>query len=418
MISVRNHRPPLSGNKWLLFAAIAVLAAACSPKLRPSAATQPVPVQPPAFQTKPVEKPVVKPAPKVSSIAMLLPFGLSNLNPGMQYSSSALEQANMALDYYQGFKLALDSLTALGYNYKLQLFDTGDKVAQTRALAANAQVKNSDLIIGPVFAEDIKPFLAASLTSHKPELSPLAPSEPSLFKSPNLITAMPPLDCHAWAAAAYINSSIKPKKIFVLRSGYSDENNYLLPFKKAIDSLSKKRIPVSQTTVVHGNLNAIIPQLSAASTNVFVVPATNQAFLMITLKALDSLSEYYPIAVFGHPSWSKFGFLNAELLERIHTYVTSSEKIDYKSDAVMNFMTAYQSTFHTIATDYAIKGFDEGLYFGKLLAMDGTQLTHLDKNNFVGLHNSFQFAYRPGLGWVNTHVGLYQYVNFELKPVR
>ena len=81
-------------------------------------------------------------------------------------------------------------------------------------------------------------------------------------------------------------------------------------------------------------------------------------------------------------------------------------------------MTAYRNIYHTNATDYAIKGFDEGMYFGKLLAMDGAQLTHLDKNNFVGLHNSFQFAYRPGLGWVNTHVGLYQYVNFELKPVQ
>jgi len=274
------------------------------------------------------------------------------------------------------------------------------------------------LIVGPVFAEDIKPFIGGSINSHKPELSPLAPSEPSLFKSSNLITVIPPLDCHAWAAAEYVNNSVKPKKVLILRSGYGDEVKYITPFRKAIDSLSKKHIAVIQTTVVHGNLAAIIPQLSATSTNVFVVPATDQMFLNVTLKSLDTLSRHYPIAVIGHPSWARFDFLKAEQLQRINTYVTSSERIDYKSAAVMTFMNAYRNAYHISATDYAIKGFDEGLYFGKLLAVNGAQLTHLDKNSFVGLHNNFLFAYRPGLGWVNTHVGLYQYANFELKPVQ
>src|SRR6202012_3006727 len=168
MISVRNHRPPLSGNKWLLFAGIVLLAGACSPKLQPPpVVVKPAPVPPPVVQAKPVEKPVVKPAPKVTKIAMLLPFGLDNLYPGNVYSAAALEQANMATDYYQGFKLALDSLTALGYNFKLQLFDTKDNPAQARALAANPLVKNSDLVVGPVFAEDIKAFAAASIVNHK-----------------------------------------------------------------------------------------------------------------------------------------------------------------------------------------------------------------------------------------------------------
>ncbi|MDB5148260.1 MAG: amino acid transporter substrate-binding protein, partial [Mucilaginibacter sp.] len=114
MISVQNHRPPLSGNKWLAFFCIALLLAACSPKTRPVATT----VKKPADNTekKPgntSEKPSEKaPEQKVATIAMILPFGLEHLNPAQKYSPVQLSQANMAVEYYLGFKLALDSLTA------------------------------------------------------------------------------------------------------------------------------------------------------------------------------------------------------------------------------------------------------------------------------------------------------------------
>ena len=122
MISVRNHLPPSSGNKWLLFLGIAMLAAACSPKVRPVVAPPKTETEKPGTKTEP---PKPKPLPaRQSSIALLLPFGLDHLNAGASYTDAGLKQANIALDYYQGFQLALDSLTSYGYNYKLRVFDT------------------------------------------------------------------------------------------------------------------------------------------------------------------------------------------------------------------------------------------------------------------------------------------------------
>ena len=60
---------------------------------------------------------------------MLLPLNLDNLSPGGKYSNADMQKANMGVEYYQGFKLALDSLTANGYNYRLQLFDAKDQPA-------------------------------------------------------------------------------------------------------------------------------------------------------------------------------------------------------------------------------------------------------------------------------------------------
>lgn len=413
MISVRNHLLQLSGNKWLLFFLTALVLSACSPKVRP--VTAPVKKQTETEKTKVAEKPPVKPvSAKPLTIAMMLPMGLDHLRPGSKYTSSGLTKANMSVEYYQGFKLALDSLTADGANFKLRLYDSKDEDAQSHSLALNPLIKNSDLIVGPVFPDGIKIF-ATGLNTKSPIVSPLSPASPATINSDNLITVMPPLEYHGWGAAQFINDKLKPKKIFILRSGFSQEQDYVRGFKNATDSLSKKKVRIITVVISKGQLSGLIPQLSKTEQNVFVVAATDQAFLNVTLRSLDTLNRHYPVVLFGHPSWQKLGFLKVDILQRLKTHITSADQVDYKSDASMEFIRVYHRLYHVEPTDYAIKGFDEGMYFGKQLI--DNNFASLDKADFTGLHNKFRFIKKPGLGWVNTHVNVLMYSNFELKQV-
>ena len=386
---------------------------ACSPKLHP--------VQAPV--TKPTEeKPVVKVAPpvkppiqKVSVVSLLLPFGLDHIGYGSSYTDISLKKARIAADYYRGFKLALDSLTFFGYNYKLLLFDSRDEPAMAHTLAYNPQVRASDLIVGPVFPEDIKALTAVLTSARKPIVSPLSPEPPTTFKNQNLVTVNPPLEYHAWCAAQYINDHVKPQKIFILRSGFTDENDYLTPFIKAIDSLSNKHIRVVTITVVHGQLRPLLAQLSTTKQNIFVIPSTDQAFLTVTLRSLDTLIRHYPVTLFGHPSWQHFAFLSPQLLQHLKTHITSADNVDYKSQRVNNFIRDYLNAWHTEPSAYAIKGYDEGMYFGQLLGT--SQLKDLSQTDFTGMNNNLHFVKKPGLGYINTHVNLLLYTNFELKQV-
>jgi len=152
MISVRNRLQLLSGNRWLLFLAIALIASACSPKLRP------VSVQPkikeaekPGVKNQLVKEPEKPAGPSVSTISLLLPFDLDHLAPGASYTNVSLREADIALDYYRGFKLALDSLTVQGYNFKLLVYDTRGDVAQAHSLANNPAVKGQRPYSWPCF---------------------------------------------------------------------------------------------------------------------------------------------------------------------------------------------------------------------------------------------------------------------------
>lgn len=392
---------------------IALILGACSPKVRP--------IQAPVEQKQP-EKPVTiappppKPAmPKTSVVSLLLPFGLDHIGAGAPYTSERLKEARIAADYYRGFKLALDSLTFYGYNYQLRLYDTKDNPAQAHRLAYDQTIRASDLIIGPIYPDDIKAFTSVLVGARKPIVSPLAPESPVIFHNQNLVTVNPPLDVHAWRAAQYIADKLKPQKVFVLRSGYSDELEYLTPFTKALDSLSGRRIKVVTITPVHGQLRPVIPQLSLTKQNIFIVPSTNQAFLTVTLRSLDTLLRNYPVTTFGHPSWQHLSFLSPQLLQHLKTHITSADDIDYRSKRLNNFIRDYLNAWHAEPTPYAIKGYDEGMYFGRLLGKDS--LKTITQTGFNGMHNNFRFEKKTGQGWVNTYVHLLLYANFELKQV-
>ena len=417
MISVQNHLLQLSGNKWLWLFLMMIGLGACSPKVQPPA---------PSVKTETEKKPeivreqtkiVVPPAAKTSVVSLILPFALNNLSSG--YTNDGLKQANLSVDFYQGFKMALDSLTSFGYNYQLHVFDSQGQASQAHALAYNSQVRVSDLIVGPVFPDDIKTFASVLTSQRNPIVSPLSPAAPSSIGNQNLITVAPPLQYHALAAARYATGKMKAKRIFILNSGFTADKEYLGYFKKSVDSLTKKSVQFIEIFISKGDLSSIIPRLSATTENVFIMPSTNQQFLMVTLQALDDLSTKYPVTLFGHPNWEKYTYLKVELLQRLKTHITSSDRVNYKASSTLSFLRNYRRVYKSEPSEYSIKGFDEGMYFGKLLATRSSDSIKpdLDKTRFTGIHNNFNFVRLPGAGWVNNAVDVLTYANFDLKKV-
>ena len=405
MISVPNRPLPLNGNRVIAIIFICLIYGFACPNLSYAAVKLLNSSKNKIFDTS-----------KVSTISLLLPFGTDHLQASSPFTPGRLKETSIAVDYYNGFKLALDSITSLGYNFKLQVFDTKDQVVTTKLLAQNANIKSGNLVVGPVFPDGIKSFTFNFMKISGPMVvSPLSASSPTNYKYSGLITVIPPLEYHAVASAKYINDKLKPTKIYILKSGSTDEIDYIKPFSKAVDSLSGKQTQIIALTVINGQLNSLLPQLSKSDQNIFVVPSIDHHFLNVTLNALDSLNLVYPVAVIGHPSWVNLDFLRGEQLQRINTLITSTDLVDYKALNTINFLKLYKKTYKLEATPYAIKGYDEGLYFGKLLATRG--LDNIGEIDFTGLHNSFHFQKIEGYGWVNTHVEILKYVNFELKKV-
>lgn len=411
MILVQNRQLLLSGNRiWLLICS-AVFIASCSPKVN-SGVIKPSKDAPPVVK---VEKPVKRFT--AADISVLIPFKLNQIN--LKTATKAqLQRADMAIDFYQGVKLGIDSAAALGLNFKLNVFDTRDDNSQLSVLLKKGDLKNSNLIIGPVFPEGIKYMTTYAIANDLAIVSPLAASKPSDFNNPKLISIVNNIDQHGAKIADYIADHYQSSNsiVVLINPKKTADEQFATPIKNQFKAKYPSFIVQEftstyafETRMIKGKRYAVVV---CSSEMAFVKPSIDKLFKLKNLKTID-----YDINLFGHPNWIKQTY-NLDQLQGLNTIISTSYKIDYKSSAVINFIKKYRTQFNFEPSEYSFKGFDIGFYFGKLLAKHGADyLDYLTKEKYKGLHNSFEFGFNPQYGYYNTELMLVQYKNFNLNTV-
>lgn len=351
-------------------------------------------------------------------ISLILPFELQSID----YKTAGvadLRKAEIAIDLYQGFKMGVDSVANKkgDVDFKLQVFDSNDNPTALAALAMKPAIINSDLIIGPVFPNGIKAFSIYSRRMKKPMVSPLAASDPSLFNNPYLITINNSLDQHAYKAAKFIKSDLKPAKILLIRSGQSDEYKYAVPFKKGIDSLAKP-YRISELGIKAIGFENIYKYLNTNGLNVVVLPSTDRVFLLTIFKELEKASRNFQIAVIGHPGWEKATYLDFQQLERLNTYLTSSYQISYQSNRSGDFIKRYRSKFSVEPSEYAFKGFDIAYFFADLMNSRAHKfMDNIFDGKFDGIHNDFIFKKNEQTGYYNSSLMMLKYEGSQMVKV-
>ena len=409
MILVPNHRLLLNGNRLLIFLFV-VLLASCSKRTVPVATIPPKAPEP--VKEEPVKE---EPAKVVShSVALLLPFNLDKISLETA-DLKKIRKADLAIDFYQGVKLALDSLSEEGNNYKLQVFDCQENELHIVNLARAGSVLNNDLIIGPIFPESIKTFSEFADLKNKLQVSPLAASDPAQFKNPKLVSLTNNIEQHGWKVADFINKNYKPGNVNVvlINTQSNDDEKFAAPFKSFLNQLSDNRF------VIHERPNSIglEDHLSKAKINLVIIASDNRDFVLPTIDRLYKVSQAGSrIEVFGHPNWVKAQFLNSEKMQWLNTRITSSYFVDYKSRKVKSFIARYRDEYGMDPSEYAFKGFDTGYFFGKLLSRYGNDYPkHLTDGDYKGLHNDFHFVRDQAAGFLNTELMMLKYQGFELQ---
>lgn len=392
-------------NLGLYFLTFIAVLASCSPKITKPVATAPA---------KPVEQ---KPVAKFTqgNISVFIPFQLNQFNL-KTVTKAQIGKADMALDFYQGLMLGIDSAANEGLNFKVNVFDSRDDNSQLAALSKKEVVKASNLLIGPIFPDGVK-YMAQFSEAHKmPMVSPLAASKPTEFNNPYLISIVNNIDQHGVKIADYIAKQYKADQCIVvlINTKKSSDEQFAAPIRKRF----AKQYP---GFVVQEFTSTYILETKMVKDKKYVVVlcADDTRFVSPSLTKLYRLKNVagYPIQLFGHPNWVKQTY-NIEQLQHLQTVLTASYYIDYKSQPVVNFIKAYRAKYEFEPTEYAFKGFDTGYYFGKLMAKHGLNyLDFLVKENYKGLHNDFDFGYDAEYGYYNKHLMLLQYRNTSLSQI-
>ena len=408
MISAQNHQQQLSGNKYWLVVFFGLLFAACSPKIVQTVKKQPDKSEKDNPST---EKPVAKFTD--ATISLLVPFRLANLN--LKTATKAeVEKSAMAIDFYQGFKLGIDSASANGLNFKVKVFDAGDNTAKLEALIQGGSLDNSNLIVGPVYPEGLKHIRNFSLSKNINLVNPLAATNPKELNNPNMITIVNNIELHAEKIANYIVKQNDPlKTVVVLINPGGNDELLATPVRKFFED-SKQSFFFQEFASVYTMETKMIKNKKY----VIVLASSEKKFVTATIDKLIKMKNGgLNIDLFGHPDWTKQGY-NTDKLQSLNTIISSSYKIDFTRREVSSFIKKYRAAYHFEPGEYAYKGFDIGLYFANLMAVHGKNyIQFLTKEKYRGLHNSLSFIYDPKMGYLNTSLMLLKYRNFALNIV-
>ena len=400
----------LKRNYWFLML-LAMIFVACSPKVR----TTKKDTAKPKEKEKQEEK---KPAKKFTqaNVSLLVPFKLDELN--LKTATKAdIEKFAMPIDFYQGFKLGLDSAAASGLNFKLNVFDTQDDNAHISVLYKNERFKQSNLIIGPVFPDGLKHISAYSKENDATIVSPLAATNPAEFNNPNLVSIVNNIELHGQRIATYIVKNFNPSNtiVVIINPKKTDDEAFAAPVRDYLKTNGKFVVQE------YASVFTFETKMQKGKHYAVVVTSSDRAFVQPTIDKLYKLKNLasggYVINLFGHPNWVKQNY-PTDKIQALNTIISSSYKIDYKNTAVIGFIKKYRYRYGFEPGEYAFKGFDVGYYFGKLLSNHGEDYReYLTKDKYKGLHNTFSFIHDEKLGYINTSLMLLKYKNFALEIV-
>jgi hypothetical protein len=379
-------------------------------KLRPSAPVTPPDERP--VETEVSKEDVAKPINEsVNSIVLLLPFELEKIKA--EPTRADVKHVEVPLDFYQGFKIALDNLVQEGYNFKLTVLDTRDNTAQNARLAVTPEVQSADLIVGPIFPKEIPAFASAGKLTYSLQVSPLAASKPSQFNIPNLVSLVAPIDLHSQGLAGYFEDIKRPSdQIIIINKLDDDSKGFLNPLKQ---SLTEKGISFSEIN----DLDQIADKLTSSGKNLIVLGSLDRYVVNSILSRLVEIQAGMgiPIELFGHPNWSKASFDQLNL-NTLKTKITTSFYVSPEKSNVRDFERKYVEEFEIKPSEYAYKGFDTGYFFGTLLGKYGVDYSqYLISEEYSGLQTNYRFEKNPKWGYVNSYIRILQFDVYQYIPV-
>jgi len=352
---------------------------------------------------------------RVFKVALMLPLYLpevpkidpETLDPDRTETFNSLQ----FIEFYEGFRMAVDSLKKSGLNLKLFVYDICKDTIRTIQVLKKPEMKSMDLIIGFLYHrnfEIVAEFAKKNgicIVNPVSERSDLVNRNPYIFKvRPSRKTQLKPL-------ASFMDQAFYRAQILIIRNNqYKDRD--------AAEQLKKECARLKLTTqVVDGTDNAIA-RLSKSKENVLVFFTENSNYILDLARKLSEIRNEYLISIVGLPDWGKIEDLETDYMVNLNAHIIAPYFIDYDDPSVKKFVKNFQETFKTDPEINAFQGFDTGYYFLNVLMAYGPNFQNCI-SDFIKkvLQTTFEFSQTKDNGFENQHWEIYKFENYKLVRV-
>lgn len=370
---------------------------------------------------------------EVYDFALMLPFELE-LNDSLEKALSRGEElyilTEIALEYYRGTRLALDSLAKLGLNANLHVYEMGEDIVKTRELLKRSELRKMDMIFGPMHKASLAMVSDMTIAEKIYLVSPNSFSNEVFEDNPYLLRASTSRETMLRYLANYIAINHQGHNVLMLNSESPKEwpmrkvfiNNYNLAVSTFNNAYSDSLRSVTKNMFNReGGGGKIREFLQKDTLNVIVVPSNDLAFVSDVMTRVSLLQNDYRIQVYGLDQWIKYENIEAEYKNRLRLRLVVPSFVDYTNPVTIDFLKSYRKRYGTEPShfDYGFKGFDLTLFFGKALLEKGLSFPlAFETLKTDGTAGSYRFGKSTtGREFENKEAYILEYRDFEIKRV-
>lgn len=315
-------------------------------------------------------------------IALVLPF---NLNGGSASASF--------LNFYAGALMAVREQKEKGAHVVLNVYDLAQGAA---AILSDAKFKESDLVIGPVEAGTIAPFLAFSDQNGIPLVSPLDHKVDSLVENHPFLFQVP------------ASSEIQVENLVRSLKARSDDQVILISGTSAADSQLAGRmealLQADGVAYKKAGSQEIAGLLNSRRSAKILIGSENKTFTTDVIRNLNSLAKRnLPFEVWCTNRVRSYETSDPDALFNLATHSSAPYFVDYSDPKDQSFVLQYRALYYAEPDEFAFQGYDVFTYFIASLMKQGTALfANAEEYPMQLLHCNFHFVKEDAKsGWRN-----------------
>lgn len=365
----------------------------------------------------------------VYKVAFMMPFysqyeGDINVSNVYRIKDEKTYKSFQFIHFYEGFLLAADSMAKLGMKIELFVYDTKKDTSVVRRIVNKAEFKDLDLIIGPLFSENLHIVAKAIRGSETRMVNPFSLNTSLLADNQNMFFMQPLIASKVDQMLNYVKDSLPNANVIVLHNKKRNEVFMSQMLKTKYARMASQTALDTNRFFVYsykdGGYNKLVSKLDKSRPNILFNLTDNEASMSNFVRNLYRKVDHTQIILMGDENhWNKFKTLEHKYLFALNLTLTSASFIDFKQASTAAFTLSFRDRYKTEPKTMAYQGYDAGWYFLNALYRYGTHFENcMHHQDLDMLTNQFRFVSGGKNAWQNASANIYSYKNYQLTDKR
>ncbi len=326
------------------------------------------------------------------------------------------------VEYYEGFLMAVDSLKRTGTSIDLYVYDCGKDVSTLNTILAKNEMKNMNVIFGPMHQQQIKPLSTFAEKNDIRLVIPFSSKGEEVFNNPVIYQINTPQSYLYSEVYEHFTRQFPNAHVIFIEPTSEDKEKaeFISGMKQELKSKGMSMKTVNE----NATKDMLKEALRSDKDNIFIPTSGKNVMLIKILPQLILLVRDTPeqnIHLFGYPEWQTYTRDHLESFFELDTYFYSSFYTNTLFPAAIQFTNNYHKWYSKDLVSkfpsYGMLGFDTGFFFLKGLSRYGSELeNNLPKMNLTPIQTGFKFERVNNWGgFINKKVFFIHFTkNFEL----